>query len=97
MAACLGANWSRQERLLFGLSFSKCGMQKAIKFIQILCVLQTELSSITHFMAAVRPKLLQHERLYPAESLILKTVFVLSTVDVTQITSQLRIVEVNFE
>jgi len=32
-------------------------------------VLQTELSSITHFMAAVRPKLLQHERLYPAESL----------------------------
>jgi len=48
-------------------------------------------------MAAVRPKLLQHERLYPAESLILKTVFVLSTVDVTQITSQLRIVEVNFE
>jgi hypothetical protein len=22
VAACLGANWSRQERLLFGLSFS---------------------------------------------------------------------------
>jgi hypothetical protein len=58
--------------------FRSALQQKAVKFSQILCVLQTELSSITHFMAAVRPKLLQHERLYPAESLILKTVFVLS-------------------